>query len=84
MEKNIVLFTTTSLTFGLLFWIFAGHNLGFDVSSGVNGESSYWYSEEFTFQDKTLITVLFSIIAGLLILFLKKMFTLSAKLTKNS
>ncbi len=84
MEKNIVLFTTTSLTFGLLFWIFAGHNLGFDVSSGVNGESSYWYSEEFTFQDKILVTLMFSVFVGLLILFIKKMFTLYAKFTKNN
>ena len=84
MGKNILLFIITSLTVGLLFWIFIGRNLGFDVFSGVNGESSYWYSEEFIFQDKILTTVIFSIIAGLLILFIKKMFTLFTKFTNNS
>lgn len=60
-----------------------GRNLEIDVFSGVNGESSYWYSEEFTFQDKILVTLMFSIFVGLVI-FISKMFTLITKYTKNS
>jgi len=62
-----ITFISGSIVASALFWMAYGHNLKYDIYHGVNGESSYMYSESFSLRGRIIITAMAGLVAGLLV-----------------
>lgn len=59
MKPAILIFAGAFLASGILFWLFYGRSLAWDVYAGGD---VYWYSEEFSTRGKLIVTGAFSLI----------------------
>lgn len=75
MRKSIryAIVLSAGILVWILFWVAYGHKLSFDVEAGAPGNMVYWYTEEFSFQGKIIVTTFMSVFAaGFVWVFLPK------------
>ncbi len=53
------------LVAALVFWFASGKDLSYDVSSSVNGDETFLYTESFSTTFQVFVTVIVGIIGGL-------------------
>lgn len=64
--SDSVVFLTTAVLVGLVFWIFQGHHLTYDVGSAVNGEYTFSHTEDFSTLGRIIISILVGLLGGFL------------------
>jgi hypothetical protein len=71
MRKNIrhIIIISIGAFSWILFWYFYGHNLSFNVEAGSPGDMTHWYTEEFSFIGKIIITTLVSLLTAIIVWF---------------
>ena len=80
----IIIFVIVFIISALLFWFYYGHNFALDVYQGEGESSTYWYTDdEFTIQGKILVTTLFGLVAGVVLLIPVIIFILLYKITSG-
>jgi hypothetical protein len=73
IKKTLAVFFGIWIGVGLIFWFWVGDSLKCDVYSGLNGTSTYWYSEnlDFSSTDRVIISSLIGLIASTVILLIR-------------